>query len=75
MNEGGKITTEFVALRHKTYSYITDHDKNVKKTKGTNKSVIKRILNFNDYKNCLFKNEIILKATKKSQKLSTLCIC
>ena len=32
---GGKIIIEFVALRTKTYSYLTDGDKNVKKTKGT----------------------------------------
>ena len=30
-----KIITEFVALRPKTYSYLTDDDKNVKKAKGT----------------------------------------
>ena len=27
--------TEFVTLRPKTYSYLTDDDKNVKKAKGT----------------------------------------
>ena len=32
---GGKIITEFVALRSKTYPYLTDDDKNVKKVKGT----------------------------------------
>ena len=62
---GGKIITEFVALRPKTYSYLTDDDKNVKKAKGTKKCVIKRILKFNDYKNCLFKNEIILKSQQR----------
>ena len=41
---GGKIITEFVTLRPKTYSYLTDDDKNVKKAKGTKKCVIKRIL-------------------------------
>ena len=30
-----KIITELVALRPKTYSYLTDDDKNVKKGKGT----------------------------------------
>ena len=34
---GGKIITEIVALRPKTYSYLTDDDKNVKKAKGTKK--------------------------------------
>ena len=32
---GGKIITEFVALKPKSYSYLTDDDKNVKKAKGT----------------------------------------
>ena len=30
-----------------------------------NKCIIKRILKFNDYKNCLFKNEIILKSQQR----------
>ena len=34
----------------------------IKKAKRTAKCVIKRILKFNDYKNGLFKNEIILKS-------------
>ena len=59
---GGKIITEFVALRRKRYSSLTDEDKSVKKIKGTKKCVIKRIPKFNDYKDCLFKNEIILKS-------------
>ena len=33
----GKIITEFVALRPKTYTYLTDDDKNIKKAKGTKK--------------------------------------
>ena len=57
-----KIITEFVALRPKTYSYLTDDDKNVKKAKGTKKCLIKRILKFNDHTNYLLKNEIILKS-------------
>ena len=43
---GGKILTEFVALRVKTYAYLQlNNDKFVehKKAKGTNKSVIKNI--------------------------------
>ena len=58
---GEKIITEFVALKAKTYSYLTDDGSNAKKAKGTKKCVIKRILKFNDYKNCLLNNEIILK--------------
>ena len=58
---GGKIITESVSVRARTYSYLKDDDKNVKKAKGTKKCVIKRILKFDYYKDCLFKNEIILK--------------
>ena len=57
---GGKIITTFIAIRPKTNSYLTDDDKNVKKLKEK-KCVMKRILKFNDYKNCLLKNEIKLK--------------
>ena len=62
---GGKIETEFVALRPKTYSYLTDDDKNVTKVKGRKICVTKSILKFNDYKNFLFKNETILKSQQR----------
>ena len=54
--------TEFASLRPKTHSYIMDDGNNVKKAKGTKKCVIKQILQFNDYKEFLFRNEIILKS-------------
>ena len=41
---GGKIITEFVTLRPKTYSYLTDDDKEDKKAKGTKKCIIKRMI-------------------------------
>ena len=44
----GKIITEFVTLRPKTYSYLTDDGREDKKTKGTKKCVIKRMIKFND---------------------------
>ena len=47
---GGRVITEFVALRPKTYSYLTDDFKEDKKAKGTKKCVIKRMIKFNDYK-------------------------
>ena len=58
---GGKIVTEFVTVRPKTYSYLTDDYKEDKKAKGTKKCVIKRMIKFNDYKNCLLKDEVVLK--------------
>ena len=62
---GGKIMTEFVALRPKTYSYLTDNCEEDKKAKGTKKCVIKRRLKFCDYKDCLLNNEIILKSQQR----------
>ena len=62
---GGKILMEFVALRPKTYSYLTDDNNNVKKAKGTKKCVMKRILKFNDYNDCLCNNEIPLKPQQR----------
>ena len=62
---GGKIITELVTLRRKTYSYLTDDCKEYKKAKGTKKCVIKRIIKFNDYKNCLLKDEVILKSKQR----------
>ena len=60
----GKIITEFVTLRPKTYSFLTDDDKEDKKAKGTKKCVIKKMIKFNDYKKCLLNGEIILKSQK-----------
>ena len=47
---GGKIMTEFFALRPKTYSYLIDDGRSDKKAKGTKNCVIKRRLKFNEYK-------------------------
>ena len=49
----GKITTELVGLRAKTYSYIEDDGSETKKVRGTKRCVIKRKLKFEDYKNFL----------------------
>ena len=54
---GGKIMTDFVALRPKTYSYLIDHVNSHKKAKRT-----KKIIRIKDYKNCLLNNEIVLKS-------------
>ena len=62
---GGRVITEFVALRPKTYSYLTDDCKEDKKAKGTKKCVIKRMIKFDDYKNCLLNSEVILKSQQR----------
>ena len=62
---GGKIITEFVILRPKTYSFLTDDGKEHKKAKGTKKCVIKKKIKFNDYKKCLFSDELILRSQQR----------
>ena len=61
---GGKIITDFVTLRTKTYSFLND-GKEDKKTKGTKKCVIKKMIKFNDYKKCLLNNEVIFKSQQR----------
>ena len=51
---GGKIMTEFVALRPKLYSYKKLNGSEDKKCKGIKKCVVKKTLTFEDYKTCLF---------------------
>ena len=62
---GSGIIIEFVALRPKTYSYMTDEFIEMKKAKGTKKCVIKKMLKFEDYKKCLFDNEAMLKSQQR----------
>ena len=59
---GGKIIKEFVALRPKTYSYLTDDCEEDKKAKGTKKCVIKKELKFDNYKDCLLNDKAVLKS-------------
>ena len=58
----GKIMTEFVVLRGKTYAYLMDNDSEHKKTKGTKKCVIKQGLMVKNYENCLLNDKPILKS-------------
>ena len=51
---GGKIMTEFIALRPKLYAYRKLDGKEDKKCKGIKKCVVKKTLGFDDYKKCLF---------------------
>ena len=45
------ITTAFVRLGTKTYSYVMDDGSGDEKVKGTRKCVIKQGLKFEDHKN------------------------
>ena len=53
---GGKIMTEFMALRPKLYSYKVPDGSEDKKCKGIKKCIVKKTLTFEDYKTCLFSN-------------------
>ena len=62
---GGDIITEFVALRPKAYSYITNDFIEMKKAKSTKKCVVNKMLRFEDYKKCLFDNGKVLKSQQR----------
>ena len=62
---GREIIMEFIALRPKTYSYLTDNDKIDKKAKGTKKCIIKKMIKFDDYKKCLLNDKVILKSQQR----------
>ena len=69
---GGKIIAEFCALTAKTYGYLINgynddcgKKKIIKKAKGAKKCVIKRRLMFENYTDCLFNNEIILRSQQR----------
>ena len=62
---GGKIIAEVVALRPKTWAYLTDDGGEKKKAKGTKVCVIKRRLMFENYKDCLFIEKTIFKKQQR----------
>ena len=62
---GGGIITEFVALRPKAYSYKTNNNIELKKAKGTKQCLVKKMLRFNDYKNCLLPNGKVLRSQQR----------
>ena len=63
--QGGNIITEFVTLRPKTYSFLTDDGKEDKKAKETKKCVIKKMIKFNGYNKCLLNDEVMLKPQQR----------
>ena len=56
---------EFVALRAKTYAYLTDDDDEKRKAKETKKCIIKSELMLKNYKDGLFNGEVILKSQQR----------
>ena len=61
----GKIITEVVALRPKTYAYLMDDGSDHKKAKGTKKCLIKQKNLFESYKDCLFNNKTVYKSRER----------
>ena len=62
---GGKIMTEFYALRAKAYAYKLDDGNEKKKAKGTKKCIVKREIIFKNYVDSLFKNELLLRSQQR----------
>ena len=58
---GGKIMTEFCALRAKAYAFKLDIDNEVKKAKGTKKCIVKREIKFKNYVDALFNDKVLIK--------------
>ena len=62
---GGKIMTEFCALRAKIYAFKLDDDTEMKKAKGTKKCIVKRELMLENYKDALFNDKIIIRSQQR----------
>ena len=62
---GGKIVTEFCAHRAKAYKYKLDDDTEHKMVKGTKKCVIKRELMYENYKDSLFNDKVIIRSQQR----------
>ena len=62
---GGKIRTEFIALRPKAYSYLNDDGNKNKKSKGTKRCVIKQKIMFQNFKDCLLKNKTLYRSQQR----------
>ena len=62
---GGKIMTEFCALRAKAYAFKLDDDSEKEKAKGTKKCIVKREITFKNYVDILFNNEVIIKSQQR----------
>ena len=62
---GGKIITEFVALREKAYACLLEDGSEHKKAKGTRKCIIKHELMFENYRGSLFNDKIKVKSQQR----------
>ena len=65
---GGKIMTEFCALRAKAYAYKLYDDTEMKKAKGTKKCIVKREITFKNYDDAFFNDEIVIRSQQRFRK-------
>ena len=61
----GKIIIEVVAIRPKTYAYLTGNGCEHKKVKGTKKCVIKQEIVFENYIDCLLNNKNVYRSQQR----------
>ena len=59
--------SEMVSIKSKQYAYVTKQDLESKKLKGVKKNVVKRDINFQDYKDCVFNKLRSLSSRKESK--------
>ena len=71
---GGKILTEFCALRAKSYAYKLDDDTEHKKAKGTKKCIIERELMFENHKDSLLNDKLIIRSRQRFRSCIIKCI-
>ena len=57
--------TEFCALRAKAYAYKLDDDTGHKKAKGTKKCIVKREIIFENYKDSLFNDKVMIRSQQR----------
>ena len=62
---GGKIMSEFCALRAKAYAFKLDNDSENKKAKGTKKCIVKREITFGNYADALFNDKVIIRSQQR----------
>ena len=62
---GRKIIIEVVAIRPKTYAYLTDGGSEHKKAKGTKKCVIKREIMLESYTDCLLNDKNVYRSQQR----------
>ena len=71
---GGEIMTEFVTLRTKMYAYKTGGSES-RKCKGIKKCIVKKMISFEDYKNCLlsgetsYRSQLMFKSSKHKDRM------